>query len=427
MKILNTEKKKGTVMLTIQAGKEEFSSAYGKVIAEASKTVKVSGFRTGKVPKHILEQNINTDAAKERAIDFLVEDNYTKLVQEASIDPVDYPGWRFDKEDGEGGAIFTLAVEVMPEIKLGKYKGVAVEKNVRKIDEKDIEAYIKALTEDSAKISEVADREAKTGDIAELDIKGSVEGQLKESLSQNSLPILLGDNRIAPGFDVNVEGLALGASKEFTIELPADYFIKEFAGKKADFSVTLKRLAQRDVPVFDDEFAKKISSFASAEEYRSDLRKKFEQAAENEADAQVKDKIIESITGATEIEVPQAMSARETEIMVDELKDTLSRRGLTIDRYLASRKMGLDALRRELSPSAETRVKAKLVLREIAKTEGLEVSQAEIDKEIEDIAKDSGRNASEYRSNEGMIDYIKDYLLRRKALDFAVEHAKIKA
>ncbi len=427
LKILKQDKKGCRALLEIEVPGEEYTKSYDKVLTDTSNSVKVPGFRPGKVPRNILEQNINPDYIKEKALDRIVEINYPEIIKTSGILPVDYPSWRLISANQGSPCIFCVEVDVEPEVKLGKYKGLSIERAERKIDEKTIDDYIKAVTEEAAQIKEITDRPTQAGDIAELDIEGSTEGKVREDLSQRSLPILLGDMRVAPGFDDNISGMNVGDEKSFDLELPADYFIPQHAGKKAAFKVKLNRIAQRDLPEFNDEFIKKISSFNTVEEYKADLRKRFEDSAAAEADSKVKDALLEKVAAESVVEIPVSMTARETDTMMAELNDNLRSSGLTLDSYLKNRRITEAKLREEIAPAAAARVKAKLVLKAVSQLEKITVDAQEIDKEIEVIAKESSDDPAALKSNENMRSYIEDYLTRRKALDLILENAKVKS
>lgn len=425
MKILNQEQKGSRVFLEIGIEYPLYKKNYESVFREAANTIKIPGFRPGKAPRNILEQNINLDFVKEKSLDRFIEDNYSQIIKESKIEPVDFPKWKLKSVDETSGCVFNLEVDVQPEVKLAKYIGIKAERKEKTIADADVDDYVNRMLESSAKINEITDRTVKSGDIAELDIEGSINGIVQEALSQRALPILVGDNKIAPGFDQNIEGMSIADEKEFNINLPQDYYIKEFIGSEAAFKVKVKRIFERIIPLLDDEFAKKISSFNSAQEYKADIKSRLEKAAIEEAEGTLKDQILENISSASSVEIPDGLVWRETELMLDELNENLSKSQLSIEDYLNSRKMTKDDLVKELKPSAGARTKAKLVLRTIAEKENFAITDEELDNEITDIAAQNSQNKEDYLKNESMKGYIKDYLLRRKALDLIFEKADI--
>ncbi len=425
MKILKQTKNGNKVSLEIEVDYQEYSAALERVIKEASSTLKIPGFRPGKAPESVVRQNINMEFVKEKALDQVVSRLYPSILKEAALEPIDYPGWKLISIEEGIKCVFSFEVEIMPEVVLGKYTGLKAEKKSGVAEEKEVDDYIKSIQEEGAKINEVS-RPAHSGDIAELNVAGSIEGKQEPRLSQERLPILLGDNRIAPGFDSNIENMEAGTSTEFTISLPKDYYIKEFAGKEAVFKVTLLKVIERILPEFNDEFVKKISSFENAQAYRQDVKSRIEEFKKRKSEEELKDSLLEQVSASSKIEIPSAMISRETEAMIGELEVSLKRQGLTVESYVKSRRMDMQALRKELSASAASRVKAKLVLKALADKEKIEFTEDDLAAELKLLAKDSGSSEAELMQREGVREYIKDYVLRRKALDFIVENAKIK-
>ena len=426
MKIVKQEQKGSKVSFDVEVDYKAYLDAVDKVYKEASQSVKVAGFRPGKAPKSMLEKHFDKGAIDERAADFIMHTVYPEIIKEAKLLPVDFPVYKIISTTDGGSCLLSVEVDVEPEVTLGKYKGLKAEKKEKNIEEKDLDGYIKSILDQSAVMKEKLDSPAKEGDIAELDIEGECEGSVEDDLSQRSLPILLGDNRIAPDFDANIYGMGIGTEKEFTLSLPKDYFIPRFKGKGVKFKVSLKKLIDRILPEFNDEYVSKISSFKTVVEYRADLRQRFEESVRLEAEAQMKDNLLETVCAESKVDIPVSIINRETDAMVDETKANLERSGLNMEGYLASRKMDMAALRSQLLTGAVSRAKAKLVLRAIGEAEKLEVTEEDMQKEIEAAALESGAQASEYSANPGIKDYIKDYLLRRKAMDIIVRDANIK-
>ncbi len=422
MKIVKSEKNASRAVIEIEVEKAKFQESYDKVLVDVAKDIKIPGFRPGKAPLAIVAQNINTDYANERALENIIKENYAEILKQSGLIPIDYPDWKILSLDDP--CKFQMQFDVAPDVKLGKYKALEIKKNEKKIEDSQIDDYIKMLREDAAEIKDISDRAADLGDIAELDVEGRYEGKIQEPLTLKQLPILLGDNRISLGFDANIEGMVIGEAKTFKLVLPEDHYVKDFAGKEIEFTVKLNRLAQRNLPDFNDDFAKKISSFESAQDYRQDIKKRFEDAAKNEEESVMKDDLIEKVSADSSVEMPESLVNKECEIMLQEMEDGLIRRGLTIEAYAKNRKMTIAGLAQELKPSATARAKAKLILREIAKQENLALSEEEMNKEITEIAKESGKTFEEYKNNQNVVDYVEDYVLRRKALDFIVQNAK---
>jgi len=424
LKILKQAKEGNRVSLEIEIDYSQFLDQFNKVIKDASYKIKIPGFRPGKAPESILRQHINIDYAKQKALDDIVQILYPDIIKESKIEPVDYPFWKIISEKEGEKVVFLFEVDVMPEVELGKYKGLKGKRQSYSVEEKEVTDYIKAVQEEGSVLKEV-NRPAKNGDVVELDVAGFVDGSQKEQLSQNRLPILLGDDRIAPGFDAHIENLNIGDEVEFSLTLPKDYFIKDFAGKNVLFKVKLNKVVERNLPEFNDEYVKRISSFENVEDYKKDVKNRIEEFKKRRSDDELKDNLLEQIISNSKVEIPNALIKRETDIMINELEESLSKQALSIDSYLKSRRMTLEDLKKELVSQAQTRIKAKLVLRAIAEKENIEFTEDDFSTEVKKLAKDLNVSDAEIIAKEGIREYIKDFVLRRKALDFVVENAKL--
>jgi len=424
LKILDQNKTGNRVTINVEVDYKEYKESFDIVLTEASKSLRIPGFRPGKAPKNIIEQNINLEFVAEKTLDRVVEKNYMAILKESAVEPVDYPLWKLKELKDGVSCSFTVEVDVQPEVKLGKYKGLKVERVEKEVKESDIDEYVKYLCESASQVKEVTDQPVKLGNIAELDVEGCTDGVVMPALTQKKLPILIGDNRIAAGFDDNIVGLSIGETKEFNLVFPKDYFIPEFAEKEATFKVKVNKIAERQMPAFDDEYVQKISSFKTADEYRADIRKRFEASAKNEADSDFKNKVLEKLSEGCEVDIPESMVKRETDVVLDELSSSLSQKGLTVDGYIKNRKISMADLRKELEPGAKAREKAKLALRALAVKEKIEATEEDVENEIKEIAKEAGKNESDYKDNFGLREYVKDFIVRRKALDFVVDNSK---
>lgn len=425
MRIVKQKKEQNRVFLEIEVDYSQYFEQLQKVIKEAAQKIKVPGFRVGKAPESIVKQHINMEYAKQTALDDIVQNLYGQIIKEANIEPVDYPTWKLIKENDNGKCIFTIEVDVIPEVTLGKYIGLNVEKESTKVDESEVDDYIRHIQEEGAVVKEVF-RPAKEKDIVELDIKGYVDGKEEVKLSQDKLPILLGENRIAPNFDENIYGMNIGEIKEFVLTLPKDYFIQEFSQKEVLFKVKLNRVIERILPEFNDDYVKRISSFENVESYKADVKKRIEEFKKEKSEEKLKDDLLSQIIANSKVDLPDSMIKREIEQMLNELETNLSKQGLDINSYLKSRKIDLNTLKRELYPPSQARVKAKLVLNAIANKEKIEFTEDDFASEVKQIAQNLGLSEAEVMAQDGIRDYIKDYVLRRKALDFVVKNAKIK-
>ena len=341
MKIRNQSREGNTAVLEVEEEYSQFQKASQEALAEASKEVKLPGFRPGKAPREMVERVIDTNLIESRAAQNLISDLYPKLVEETQLNPVDYPNVEIVQLEKDKPFVFKIKVEVYPEIKLGKYKGLKVEKKLATVSEEEI-----------------------------LKVLGNMQDRFTK---------------------VDAEG------KKETLPL-------------------------------DDDFAKKVSNFGTLAELKAEISSVMLKDRKAEVEAEIKNKMIASASNDAKVEIPAAMVQREIDVMLDELRGSLAQSNLTLDDYLKSIRKEEKQMRDEFLKSAEVRVRGKIVLQEIAKVEKLQVTEEEMDKEINQIASASGQAAAEFKKKveAGFKKHIEDYMLRQKALDLILEKANIK-
>ena len=341
MKIRSQNREGNKVSLEVEEEYSRFEESVGRALTEIGKEVKIPGFRPGKAPKEMIERAVNREAVEARAAQNLISELYPSILDEAKIDPVDYPSVEILEQKSKKPFVFKIAVDVYPEVKLGKYKGLKVEKKKVEVNEEEI---LKVL-------GNLQQRMAKTGP----------------------------------------------------------------EGKK-------------ELMPLDDEFAKKVSRFGTLAELKEELRGVMRRDREAEADADLKNKLIAAVSAEAKVDIPPGMVEREIEIMLDELRASLSRSNLSLEDYLKGIKKEEKTLREELRKSAEIRVRGKVVLREVASAEKMKITEEEMKEEIRNMERESGKNAEELEKSldKNARKFIEDYMLRKKALDFLVEKAKIK-
>jgi len=428
MKIIKKERTGNTVIIDVEIEYSSFKTAEENALLEASKHVKLPGFRPGKAPKAMIEKALDPKAIEERAAQDLIGKAYPQIIKEAQIDPVDYPNINIQSLEKDKPFVFTLTVEVYPEVKLGKHKGLKAEKKSTAVTEEETLKVLGNLQNRFAKRIEVADRGIVEGDYVDLEVEADAAGVAIKRWPRKLQSLPVGGGYISPDFDKQISGLKAGETKEFKISFPSDYLVAEVAGKEVSFKVKIDKIEGQEFLPLDDEFAKSVSRFGTMAELKEEIKKSLEMEKKEEAEADLKNKLIEEILKDTTLEVPHAMINYETELMIDELKTSLARSNLTLEAYLHGIKKNEDELKEELKPPATQRAKSKVVLKKIAEAENIVVAPQDIDQEIRLMAQSSDKSEEEYKRElgEGGLHYIKDYLLRRKALDFVVENAQIK-
>jgi trigger factor len=427
LKIIKQEKSGNKVKLEIEVAYSSFKSMSKRAFDEAASTLAIPGFRKGKAPKNISEQYLNQDAINDRAAQNLISDLYPQIIKETNIEPVDYPNVVVKNLKEKEPFVFSLEVAVYPEVKLGKYKGIKIESESEEVTEKELSDFIGGLRERVAKLEEVVGRGIENEDIVEIDVAASSGEEDVKSLSGNKVGLVIGRGQFTPEFDEQLKGLTVGAEKQFELKIPDSHPVKDVAGKAVKFRVLPKKISRRQLPPLDDEFAKEIANAPSLEEFNKNVKQRLAESKKAQVEAEVKNKSIEEVAKGISADIPEGMIRRETDLMVDELKGTLAKDRMTYENYLRMTRKSEKEVRDQFKKGAEARVKSKLALRAIALKENLELKDEDIDAEIKVLAGSSGEKPDKFRSTVGEsgMEYIKDYLLRRKALEFIIANAKI--
>lgn len=415
------------IKLEITVENEKFNEAMKKSYIKNCKKFNVPGFRKGKAPMGLIKKYYGESVFYEDAVNFCCDETYPKVLDENNINPVDYPEIDI-VQIGEGkDLIYTAKVTVMPEVHLGKYKGIEVKKAEYPVKDEDVDNALKNMAEKNARIMVKEDGTVEKGNIAVIDFKGFIDDKEFEGGSGTDYALEIGSGTFIDNFEDQLIGLKAGERKDVFVTFPEDYGRKELNGKHAKFSVTVKEIKIKEVPEIDDEFAKEISEFDTMEEVKSDIRKKQEENNTLRANREYEDAVIDAVCANTNVEIPEVMIKKEIDVMLKDFEARLKYQGLDLKSYYEYTGSNEEKVRDYMKESAEKRVKNELVLAEIAKQEKFEASDDEIKKKAEEMAKQYGSKDID-KTVELIIklqkDYIKADLLNEKAVDFLVENSK---
>jgi len=415
------------VKLKFQVDAQDFEKALDKSYMKNKGRFLIPGFRKGKAPRRLIERYYGEGVFYEDAFNEIFQEVYWKAVEENSLEPVDYPTVDEIEQIGSGkDLMFTASVVVKPEVELGQYKGIEVEKVEYNVTDKDVEDALKRIQERYARWVAVEDRPVKEGDLVTLDYEGFVDGQpIKDGSAQN-YALEVGSKSFIPGFEEQLVGLNAGDEKEIKVTFPEDYGAEELKGKEAVFKIKVHDIKEKELPELDDEFAKDVSNFETFEEYKAHLREDLEREAQNQARAQMEERLISRIVEGAKVDIPDVMVEREIDAMLNSFELGLYYRGLTLQRYLELTGTSMEDLRTQYRQEAYTRVKTALVLEKISKTEDIQVTQEDLDKEIEELADQLNIAVDEAKERYGEgLERRKHELLTRKTVDFLMDNAVI--
>lgn len=423
---LQVEKLEGNMAkLTIEASAEEFEQAIEKAYQKNKNKLSIPGFRKGKVPRKMIEQMYGKEIFYEDAANIVIPSAYAKAVDECTEEIVSQPTVDIVQAEAGKPFIFTAEVALKPEVTLGMYKGVEVEKTDVAVTDEEVDAAIDRERENNARTISVEDRAVRDGDMTVIDYEGFVDGESFEGGKDEDYPLTIGSGTFIPGFEEQLIGAELDKEVEVNVTFPEDYQASELAGKPAVFKCIVKEIKEKELPELDDEFASEVSEFDTLAEYREDVKKNLTERKEAEAKAAKEEKVVEAIIADAKMDIPEAMLATQQRSMADDFAQRIRMQGITIDQYFQFTGLTREAFLEQLRPQAEERIKSRLVLEAVAKAENLEASDEEYTAEIKKMAEAYQMDEDKITEMIGEFEQksIKEDICIRKALELAVESA----
>ena len=419
---------KNMAKLTIEVSAEELEKALEAAYQKEKNKISVPGFRKGKVPRAMIEKMYGVGVFYEEAANVLMQNNYPAAVEESGVEVVSRPTVDVVQIEKGKPFIFTAEVAVRPEVKLGKYTGVAVTKANTKVTAAEVKEALEAERNKNARTVNVK-RAIKEGDTAVINYEGFVDGVAFEGGKGENHPLEIGSHTFIDTFEDQLVGKKAGEEVEVNVTFPEEYHAADLAGKPALFKVTINEVTAKELPKLDDEFASEVSEFETLDEYKEDLKKQLEEKKAAEGKRVQEDEAIAAIVEASEMEIPEAMIQTQCENMVEEFAQRIAQSGLSMEQYLQFSGMTIDKLLEQVRPEAETRIKTSLVLEEIVKAEKIEVSDEDVNAEIEKMAAMYGMEADKLKEymGENEKNSMKRDLGITKAVEFVMANVKEKA
>ncbi|RSK28051.1 trigger factor [Bacillus sp. HMF5848] len=412
-------------VLTIEVDASIVNEGLDKAFKKVVKQVNVPGFRKGKMPRPIFEKRFGVESLYQDALDFILPEAYSNAVQETGIFPVDRPEIDIEQMESGKNLIFTAKVIVKPEVALGDYKGLEVEAIDTTVTDEDVDNELKGFQERQAELVVREEGAVETGDTVVMDFEGFVDGEAFEGGASENYSLEIGSGQFIPGFEDQLVGLATGDEKEVEVTFPEEYHSEELAGKPAVFKVKIHEIKTKTLPELDDELAKDIDdSVETLEELKTKTRERLESQKKQDADNQLRDALVEKATENATVDIPEAMINTEIEQMLQQFEQRLSQQGLNLELYYQFSGQDEEALREQMKADAQTRVKANLVLEAIASAENIEVTDEDVQAEIDKLAEMYQRPADEIKKLLGSIEGLKEDLKIQKAVELLVENSK---
>ncbi len=415
---------KNQVKLTITVDAETFQKAVRDAYLKNRGSIMVPGFRKGKAPRHIIEQMYGKEVFYGDAAEAVYFDAYQEAVREHELEPVDYPSIDVVSMD-ENGFVFTATVDLKPEVELGEYKGIEIEKNVYEVQESQIDEEIERARERLARFEEV-EREIVNGDEANIDYLGTVDGVPFEGGEAKAYPLTIGSGQFIPGFEEQLVGMKAGEEKDINVTFPEEYHAEDLKGKDAVFHVKVNTVREKQLPEIDDEFVKDISDECDTlDEYRANVRQRLEKDAADRAKNEFDNDLLTKVVENANVDVPNGMIEREIDVLVQDMERSLQYQGLSLDMFMKYTNSKMEDIRERYRAEAGRRVKSQLVLEAIANAESIEVTDEDVEQNFKEIAESTQQDVEDIKSrlDADQMVYLRQDLRLEKAMDFLRENA----
>lgn len=427
MKALLEKKENNRAHFTVEIPEGNFEEALQKAYLKNKHRFNIPGFRKGKAPRKIIEMNYGKEIFYEEAINLILPDAYTEAIEELKLEPVDAP--EVDIEEIEKGKpiIAKFEVVVKPEVKLGDYKSIEIEKVEYNVTDEHIEEELRIVQERNARILDAGDRPVKEGDILTIDYAGFIDGEQFPGGTAEGQQLEIGSGQFIPGFEDQLVGKNKGEEVEITVTFPEDYHVEDLKGKEATFKVKIHEIKEKELPELDDEFAKDVSEFDTLEEYKQSIRERLEKDFKHKEEIDNENNLLEKVMEICEVDIPDVMIENQLENELKEFDYRMRMQGLNLEQYLQFTNTTLDSLKAQLMPMAAKRVKGDLVLEAIAKAENIEVSEEDIDKELEKMAESYGQENKEgfiENMKKGDLSFMNTPILNEKVIELLKANAK---
>ena len=418
---------KNMAKLTVEVSAEDFKAAIKKAFNKNKNRFSIPGFRKGKAPQAMIEKMYGEGVFYEDAADEAINASYAEAMKESGLDIVSRPEVTIEKIGKDEPFVYSALVAVKPEVTLGQYKGVEVEKADASVSAEDVEAELKKVQEQNARLLTVEDRGVEDGDQTVIDFEGFVDGKGFEGGKAEDYPLTIGSHSFIDTFEEQLIGKKIGEECEVNVTFPTEYHAADLAGKPATFKVTVKEIKVKELPELNDEFASEVSEFDTLDEYKKDVEKKLAEKKEIEANSKNEDAVVTKVVENASMEIPDKMIDAQAENMVQDMARRMQSQGLSLDMYLKYTGMTVEQMKEQARPDAEKRIRTRLVLEAVAQAENIQISDEKVDEEVAKMAEAYKMEVDKLKSymSESDIKQMKEDLAVQQAVDLLVAEAKL--
>ena len=405
--------------LTIEVSAEEVEKALQAAYLKERSKISLPGFRKGKVPRQMIEKMYGPEVFYDEAANRMISEAYAKAYDESELEIASQPTIDIVQLEKGKSFIFTAEVAVKPEVKLGEYKGLKVDKYSTRVTQKEVDEEIEKVREQHARIVEVTDRAVADKDDVTLDFEGFVDGVAFEGGKGTDYPLTIGSHSFIDTFEDQIIGMNIGDEKEINVTFPEEYHVDDLKGKPAMFKVSVKEIKEKQLPELNDEFAQDVSDFDTIAEYKDDLKNKIADRKSREAKAKQEDEAIAKIIEDSKMDIPDAMVDTQVNRMVEDFAQRLQQQGLSVEQYFQYTGMTADKIMEEMKPEAVKRIQSRLVLEAVVKAENIETSEEDFEAELKKMAETYKMELDQIK--EFMGDYEKKQIKEDLAIQKAIE------
>lgn len=418
---------KNMAKMTVEVPAEKFEAAIKTAYNKNKNRFTIPGFRKGKAPLSMVEKMYGVEVFYEEAINTCLEESYPAAADESGLEIVSRPEIDVVQVEKGKDLIYTATVAVKPEVTLGEYKGVEVEKADAEVTDEDVEKELKKVQDQNSRLLTIEDRPVADGDETVIDFEGFVDGAAFDGGKGEDYPLTIGSHSFIDTFEEQLIGKNIGEECEVNVTFPTEYHAENLAGKPATFKVTVKEIKVKELPELNDEFASEVSEFETLDEYKADLKAKLAESKQKAAAAENENRVVAKVVENAAMEIPQAMIDSQAENMVNDYGRRMQSQGLSLQQYMQYTGMTIENLKDQMKPQAEKNIRTRLVLEAVAKAENIEVSEEAVDAELQKMADAYKMELDKLKSYMGENEkkQMKEDLAVQEAVDFLVAEAKL--
>lgn len=427
MTVTFEKKEKNTVFFNIEISPEEFEKGVKKAYLQTRSRFSIPGFRKGKVPRQIIELNYGPEIFYEDALNEVLSDNYEKAIDELELEPVDRPHIDVDEIKKSEPVIVKIHVDVKPEVTLGDYSTIEIEEVKYEVTDEMIDNEVTTAQNQNSRMVDASERPVKEGDILTIDYAGFAGDEQFEGGTAEDQQLEIGSNTFIPGFEEQLVGKNKDEEVEVKVTFPEEYHQESLQSKEVTFNVTIKEIKEKELPELDDEFAKDISEFDTLQEYKDSIKDRLIEELEKQEEVETENKLVEKAVELSEVEIPEAMIEAQVDSELNDFGYRLQMQGLDLEQYLQLTGSDAEGMKEQFRPAAEKRVNADLVLEAIAQKEDIQVTDEDIDEELNLLADQYNQEDKDKfieDMKKGDLDFLKAGIKNKKVIDLLRTNVK---